>query len=198
MCEQFVQVHQLIEQRRKVLWMFTVVVVIVLLSSFTTHGQVSVNCTGVLGSWYQLDQYYFYVQDDSNMATTWANARAECKKLWQGNPFLNPVDLAILNSTTNAVFLKNFPALGRSWLGIYQLPGGQEPSGSWVYVDGNPVDFVASPWSVGSPDDTFAVKNCAMLAPNSATGNMFDTDCISNLTFVCALPGNKAEVVASF
>jgi hypothetical protein len=169
-------------------------VVTVLLRVHSVFGlPTTFTCQNVSGTWALGEDFYFYV-DQVNNTRTWSAAQSLCQVMWKLNS-TNPINLAIVNSTYNANLIRQFNQTGTTtrWIGAYQLSTGQEPAGSWFFVDSNSVDFVATPWYSGYPRDVTMNQDCGVIVTQTSSnlpGYLASNTCTVRLSYVCAIPGN--------
>jgi hypothetical protein len=67
----------------------------------------------------------------------------------------------IRSSDENQWIMTAFAGGAPYWIGIYQLPGSQEPDGGYVWSSGEPVAYTN--WMQGEPSDQGGVEDFGML-----------------------------------
>ena len=140
------------------------------------HSAANTACKGCVST--EVDGVAFYV---CPFPTAWETAREVCEDDHYG-------DLATVRAAadeTAIVGLMQTAFVADAWIGFNDL----ESEGTFVWVDGTPVDYVN--WQQTQPDNYDGIQHCVIVAVES--GEWFDRHCPNQLhqfvdSFVCADP----------
>ncbi|KAK5900114.1 hypothetical protein CesoFtcFv8_009520 [Champsocephalus esox] len=110
---------------------------------------------------------YFF----STQRRSWDDGRRDCEE--------RGADLVIIDSRQEQAFLTGFsPA---AWVGMTD----REREGTWVWVDGTPVNRQSLLWAPGQPDDSLGGEDCGDLRTMPQFLGLNDVNCIVRLQWIC-------------
>ncbi|XP_037617782.1 galactose-specific lectin nattectin-like [Sebastes umbrosus] len=88
-------------------------------------------------------------------------------------------DLVIINSRQEQAFLTGFTM--QAWVGMTD----REEEGTWVWVDGTPVNKDGLIWAPGQPDDAFDGEDCGDLRTMIDFIGLNDVSCSVRIRWIC-------------
>lgn len=107
----------------------------------------------------------------SSQRGVWDQGRQDCVQ--------RDADLVIVNSPREQAFLTGFTE--QAWVGMTD----REEEGTWLWVDGTPVDKEGLLWAPGQPDDAFAKEDCGDLHTRESFIGLNDSDCMVQAQWIC-------------
>ncbi|KAM9313644.1 C-type lectin domain family 4 member E-like isoform 2-T2 [Pholidichthys leucotaenia] len=119
-------------------------------------------------SWLRFDSSCYYI---SSQRRTWDQSRQDCMQ--------RDADLVIINSRREQAFITGFTEA--AWVGMTD----REVEGTWIWVDGTPVDRKGLLWALGQPDDSLGGEDCGDLRTMSDFLGLNDFNCIARMQWIC-------------
>ncbi|XP_053711270.1 CD209 antigen-like protein E [Synchiropus splendidus] len=110
---------------------------------------------------------YFFSRRRDN----WANSRIECLRAG--------ADLVIINDPQEQAFLTGFSEA--AWVGMTDM----KEEGTWLWVDGTPVEDSRVRWAQGQPDGAYGGEDCGELHFMNNFINLNDYNCNTRLQWIC-------------
>ncbi|XP_008284332.1 CD209 antigen-like protein C isoform X2 [Stegastes partitus] len=118
--------------------------------------------------WRQLGSSCYYV---SSQRRNWDGSRQDCLR--------RDADLVVINSRQEQDFLAGFAMA--AWVGMTD----RQEEGSWIWVDGTPVDKDGLLWAPGQPDDAYGGEDCGDLRAMEMFVGLNDFNCSARVRWIC-------------
>ncbi|KAE8301157.1 C-type lectin domain family 4 member M CD209 antigen-like protein 1 [Larimichthys crocea] len=118
--------------------------------------------------WIMFGSSCYYI---SSQRRSWDNSRRDCMQ--------READLVIITSRQEQAFLTGFTAA--AWVGMTD----REQEGTWVWVDGTPLDEDMLQWANGQPDGAYGGEDCADLRTMKNFIGLNDFNCSSRNQWIC-------------
>ncbi|XP_036964200.1 CD209 antigen-like protein C isoform X2 [Acanthopagrus latus] len=115
--------------------------------------------------WMMFGSSCYYI---SSQRSNWDNSRQDCLQ--------READLVIINSKA---FLTGFTMA--AWVGMTD----REEEGSWMWVDGTPVNKDRLQWAKGQPDGAFGGEDCGDLRAMINFTGLNDYNCLARSRWIC-------------
>ncbi|XP_030285836.1 CD209 antigen-like protein E isoform X1 [Sparus aurata] len=136
------------------------------LSEPTTKGETpDISCPQ---DWMMFGSSCYYI---SSQRRNWDNSRQDCLQ--------READLVIINSKVEQAFLTGFTMA--AWVGMTD----REEEGSWMWVDGTPVNKDRLQWAKGQPDGAYGGEDCGDLRSVTNFTGLNDYNCLARSSWIC-------------
>ncbi|XP_033481264.2 asialoglycoprotein receptor 2-like isoform X1 [Epinephelus lanceolatus] len=119
--------------------------------------------------WLMFGSSCYYIS--SQRGRSWDDSRQDCMQ--------RGADLVIINSRQEQAFLTGFTAA--AWVGMTD----REKEGTWIWVDGTPVDKDGLNWAPGQPDDAFGGEDCGDIRTMTDFIGLNDFNCSARSQWIC-------------
>ncbi|XP_056227452.1 CD209 antigen-like protein E [Seriola aureovittata] len=119
-------------------------------------------------SWLMFGSSCYYI---SSQRKSWDDSRQDCVQ--------RNADLVIINSRQEQNFLTGFTAV--AWIGMTD----REVEGTWIWVDGTPVDKDSLLWAPGQPDGSSGGEDCGDLRTMINFIGLNDLKCSTRNQWIC-------------
>ncbi|XP_042341908.1 asialoglycoprotein receptor 2-like [Plectropomus leopardus] len=107
----------------------------------------------------------------SQRGRSWDDSRQYCLR--------RDADLVVINSRQEQAFLTGFTAA--AWVGMTD----REKEGTWIWVDGTPVNKAGLQWALGQPDDAYGGEDCGDLRTMIDFLGLNDYNCSARNQWIC-------------
>ncbi|XP_030285845.1 CD209 antigen-like protein E isoform X2 [Sparus aurata] len=118
--------------------------------------------------WMMFGSSCYYI---SSQRRNWDNSRQDCLQ--------READLVIINSKVEQAFLTGFTMA--AWVGMTD----REEEGSWMWVDGTPVNKDRLQWAKGQPDGAYGGEDCGDLRSVTNFTGLNDYNCLARSSWIC-------------
>ncbi|XP_049428017.1 CD209 antigen-like protein E isoform X2 [Epinephelus fuscoguttatus] len=119
--------------------------------------------------WLMFGSSCYYIS--SQRGRSWDDSRQDCMQ--------RGADLVIINSRQEQAFLTGFTAA--AWVGMTD----REKEGTWIWVDGTPVDKDGLNWAPGQPDGAFGGEDCGDIRTMTDFIGLNDFNCSARSQWIC-------------
>ncbi|XP_074484216.1 C-type lectin domain family 4 member M-like isoform X2 [Sebastes fasciatus] len=120
--------------------------------------------------WLMFGSSCYNISSERNRLS-WDDSRRVCRQ--------RGADLVIINSRQEQAFLTGFTM--QAWVGMTD----REEEGTWVWVDGTPVNKDGLIWAPGQPDDAFDGEDCGDLRTMIDFIGLNDVSCSVRIRWIC-------------
>ncbi|XP_041790155.1 CD209 antigen-like protein E isoform X2 [Chelmon rostratus] len=118
--------------------------------------------------WMMFGSSCYYI---SSQRRSWDDSRQDCVQ--------RDADLVIIDSREEQAFLTGFTMA--TWVGMTD----REEEGTWVWVDGTPVNKDGLQWALGQPDSAFGGEDCGDLRTMIDFIGLNDFNCSARNQWIC-------------
>ncbi|XP_054461262.1 CD209 antigen-like protein E [Anoplopoma fimbria] len=118
--------------------------------------------------WLMFGSSCYYI---SSQRRSWDGSRQDCVQ--------RDADLVIINSRQEQAFLTGFTMA--AWVGMSD----REEEGTWIWVDGTPVNRDRLNWARGQPDDSLGGEDCGDLRTMIDFIGLNDYNCSARAQWIC-------------
>ncbi|XP_018538284.1 C-type lectin domain family 17, member A [Lates calcarifer] len=119
-------------------------------------------------SWLMFGSSCYYI---SSQRKSWDDSRQYCEQ--------RDADLVIINNRQEQAFLTGFTAA--AWVGMTD----RAVEGTWIWVDGTPVNKDGLQWAPGQPDGAFGGEDCSDLRTMNDFIGLNDLNCSTRIQWIC-------------
>ncbi|KAM7393510.1 hypothetical protein PAMP_020374 [Pampus punctatissimus] len=119
-------------------------------------------------NWLNFGSSCYYI---SSQKRSWDDSRQYCVQ--------RHADLVIINSRLEQAFLMGFTMA--AWVGMTD----REEEGTWIWVDGTPVNKNRLQWARGQPDEAYAGEDCGDLRTMINFIGLNDFNCTARAQWIC-------------
>ncbi|XP_067440571.1 CD209 antigen-like protein E [Thunnus thynnus] len=118
--------------------------------------------------WLMFGSSCYYI---SSQGRTWDDSRRYCLQ--------RDADLVIINSRQEQAFLTGFTMA--AWVGMTD----RVKEGTWIWVDGTPVNKDGLQWAPGQPDGAYGGEDCGDLRTMMDFIGLNDFNCTARARWIC-------------
>ncbi|XP_069024252.1 CD209 antigen-like protein E [Embiotoca jacksoni] len=118
-------------------------------------------------SWLMFGSRCYYI----SQSRSWDLGRRDCVQ--------RDADLVVINSRQEQAFLTGFTEA--AWVGMTD----REEEGTWMWVDGTPVDTDGLLWAAGQPDDLYGSEDCGDIHTMITFIGLNDFNCRARSRWIC-------------
>ncbi|XP_076583761.1 CD209 antigen-like protein C [Chaetodon auriga] len=118
--------------------------------------------------WLMFGTSCYYI---SSQRRSWDGSRQDCVQ--------RDADLVVIDSRQEQAFLTGFAMA--AWVGMTD----REEEGTWIWVDGTPVDKDRLQWAFGQPDGAFGGEDCGDLRTMLNFIGLNDFNCSARSQWIC-------------
>ncbi|XP_070828639.1 CD209 antigen-like protein E [Chaetodon trifascialis] len=118
--------------------------------------------------WMTFGSSCYYI---SSQRRSWDSSRQDCVQ--------RDADLVVIDSRQEQAFLTGFTMA--AWVGMTD----REEEGTWIWVDGTPVDKDGLQWAFGQPDGAFGGEDCGDLRTMLNFIGLNDFNCSARNQWIC-------------
>ncbi|KAM7418317.1 hypothetical protein PAMA_015775 [Pampus argenteus] len=119
-------------------------------------------------NWLIFGSSCYYISSERR---SWDDSRQDCVQ--------RHADLVIINSRLEQAFLTGFAMA--AWVGMTD----REEEGTWIWVDGTPVNKNRLQWARGQPDGANGGEDCGELRTMRGFIGLNDLNCTARIQWIC-------------